>query len=332
MDHEKEFYAFKKIGITGGTGLIGETLIKMLHDFRYQIIIFTRSKNRISDHPDVTYSHWDWENKIIDGNLLRSCDNIIHLAGAGVMDHRWTKKYKKEIRDSRVLSSQFLIDTLNAGPIKTRALIGASAIGYYGPDKDLRNQFMENDPHAKDFLGELCYEWEQTLLQPKREYIRTCLVRTGIVLSRDGGAFPELKKLFKYKLVPIPGSGNQRLSWIHIADLCRLYIHLMHNPEIKGPVNAVANLPLTLYEFMLRLGKKLKKKYMLINVPGFILKIIKGEGASEILKSTTVSNFLSRELGFVFKFGFIDDCLYDLTKANRLQVGYFNMPASEMEE
>lgn len=332
MNHEKSIYASQKVGITGGTGLVGKELVKLLQQFGYQIVIFTRRKNQNVINPGITYSQWNWKNKKIDGELLRSCDFIIHLAGAGIMAKRWTFFYKRAIRNSRVRGTQLIVDTLNAGPAKTRVLIGASAVGYYGATKNILFSFKETSSHSSDFLGKVCYDWENALFAPKNSNIRTCAIRTGIVFSRTGGIFPQLKKLFHFKLVPIPGPGTQQFSWIHVADLCRVYLLCMQNEKLSGPVNACSNITSSLNEIMLRLEKLLMKNCIFLNIPPFMVRIAMGEAANEILKSTSASNSLIRYHGFVPKFISIEDCLRDLVYPSRLKVGIFKMPARKMEE
>ncbi|MBS1929443.1 MAG: TIGR01777 family oxidoreductase [Ferruginibacter sp.] len=312
MNHENAEIAYQKVGITGGTGLIGTALVKMLREAGYKVIIFTRKKNKISEDPGVFYSHWDWKKKILDGPLLRSCDYIIHLAGAGIMARRWTWIYKKEIRNSRVLSAKLIIDTLNEGPSQTRAIIGASAIGYYGKDSGSVTGFLETDRPADDFLGEVCQAWENQLTNFQKNKVRTCLIRTGIVMSREGGLFFKLKKLFRYNLVPIPGTGCQILSWIHIYDLCKLYIYCMQNEKISGPVNACGSEPATLYQLMSVMNRRLKKFALFYHIPPFMVRIAKGKIANEILKSATVNNDFIRNSGFRFRFNKADDCIYNL--------------------
>lgn len=317
MNHETSAFAYQKVGITGGTGLVGTALVKLLRETGYQVIVFTRSKNKKGTDPGIQYSYWNWKKKIIDGDLLRSCDYVIHLAGAGVMAHRWTWAYRKEIRNSRVVRGSLIVETLKAAPAKTRVLLGASAIGYYGADINIKTQFIETTPPAKDFLGTVCHDWEQSL-QPAAENIRTCFIRTGIVMSRNGGIFPRLRKLFRFLWVPIPGSGFQKISWIHITDLCRLYIYCMQNDQVEGPVNACAPQPILLYQLMELMNKCLKKYCIFFHIPPFMVRMVKGRRAGEILKSTTVNCERIIHYGFRFKYNNFDHCLIDLTRDERL--------------
>ena len=301
--------------ITGGTGLIGKELTKMLVDKGYEVIILTR-KSRPAENK-IRYAAWDINKGTIDETAIREADYVIHLAGAGVADKKWTIKRKKEIIDSRVKSGELLVKSLANIPNKVKAFIGASAIGWYGEDPTVPNPspFTEEAWHDKSFLGETCYLWEKSLEPLNNTLIRLVKLRTGIVLSNDGGAFAEFRKPVRMGIAGILGNGKQIISWIHIEDLCRQYVYAIENKMLSGVYNAVAPLPVSNKELTLKLAKKSKGNYYIpVNVPVFVLKLMLGERTVEILKSTTVSTAKMHRQGFTFLYPSIDAALDNLLK------------------
>jgi len=299
--------------ITGGTGLVGKALSKQLTDKGYKVIILTRSLEGKSNSEQISYAVWNVDEQFIDINALRSADHIIHLAGAGVVDKRWSDSYKKEILDSRTLSSKLLIDSLKAHTHQVKTIISSSAIGWYGPDKVNGRPFSETDEHATDFLGETCYAWAKSIEAATALNIRVCKLRTGIVLSKDGGALAEFKKPIRFGIAAILGSGKQMISWIHLDDLCRMYIYAMENDQLHGSYNAVAPTPVSNKELTLVLAKTMKGKFFIpVNVPAFVLKIVLGESSIEVLKSTTVSNARIRDAGFIFLYPSVEYAIQQL--------------------
>jgi len=310
--------------------MIGTEILKILYANDYQVVIFTRAKNKPEDGPRIIYSQWDWKKKIIDGDLLRSCDYIIHLAGANIAGRRWTRWYKKKIYDSRVKSAQLIIDTLNAGPSKTRAIIGASASGYYGEDGNILSSFSENSRPNNSFLGKLCNDLEKTLQQPTKNNIRTCIVRTGMVLSRRGGIFPRLRNQFWRNIIMVPGSGHQRVSWIHLNDLARFYAFCIQNEKMRGPINASTNDVVSMYGLMLRIEWAVGKNCLFLNIPSYMVRIALGGIASELLKSTTMNNTLIAHSGFTFRFKEIEECVFDLTRSYLSKIRNFDMTTGKI--
>jgi hypothetical protein len=300
--------------ITGGSGLIGKRLTLHLTQKGYDVIILTRSAKEKDKAEKVSYATWDIRNQTIDRKAIESADMIIHLAGAGVVDKRWTEDYKKEIVESRTLSSKLIIDSLTQYPNKVKAIVSASAIGWYGPDKAGHLPFVETDPPAPDFLGQTCYAWEKSIESADELGIRVCKLRTGIVLSEEGGALAEFKKPVRFGVAAILGSGTQAISWIHIDDLCRMYIYALENQQVNGSYNAVAPAPVTNKELTLLLARKLDGRFFIpIHVPAFILKLILGESSIEVLKSTTVSNKKIMDTGFTFAYPEIENAIEEIT-------------------
>ena len=213
--------------ITGGTGLVGKALGQALIEKGYNVITVTRNAGKKNQHNNplekLRFAEWDIEKKQIDKEVVAAADYIIHLAGAGVADKRWTRKRKKEIVDSRVNSSLLIVDSLKKIPNKVKAVISASAIGWYGgltPNPSPQGgegsgfrKFDESDPPANDFLGNTCRQWEEAIEPVTQLGKRLVKLRTGIVLSKSGGALAEFKKPLRFGIAAILGSGKQIISW-----------------------------------------------------------------------------------------------------------------------
>lgn len=301
--------------ITGGTGLIGTALSRMLLEKGYDVTLLSRKGKTPAGSSALRIAHWEPRTQTIDTEAIRHADYIIHLAGAGVADKRWTKKRKKEIVDSRTAGSALIVKALQEIPNEVKAVISASAIGWYGPDPVIPNPqpFEETAPPDEDFLGETCRLWEHAIAPVTDMGKRLVIFRTGIVLSREGGALKEFKRPVKMGVAAILGSGRQVVSWIHMEDLCRLYIEALENPAWTGIYNAVAPRPVDNKGLTLELANRLKGKYFVpIYVPSFLLKVILGEMSIEVLKSTTVDTKKIRLAGFQFLYPSIQSALEDL--------------------
>lgn len=298
--------------ITGGTGLIGHALIPLLQEQQYNIIVLTRSA---PDKPlqDVEYALWDIKQKLIDVEALQKADYIVHLAGAGVMDHKWTNKYKQEIIDSRVESSKLIVDSLAQNKNEVKAIVSASAIGWYGPDVQKGKAFTEDDPPADDYLGKVCLLWEESISEASALNIRVVKIRTGIVLDDAGGALKEFVKPLKFGVGGILGDGKQMVSWIHIKDHCRIILQAIQHQDMQGAYNSVAPEPVS-NKTLVKKAAQIKKGsfYISMHVPTFFLKLMLGQRSVEILKSTTVSCTKIKETGFTFAFPSLGSALEDL--------------------
>ena len=300
--------------VTGGTGLIGRALTEMLVRKGYDVIILTRKIPTAAPTPHISYATWDVHKQTIDETAITRADHIIHLAGAGVVEKKWTAAYKEEILKSRTDSSTLLINTIKKTGHRIKSIISASAIGWYGEDSKPGQAFTETDPADSSFLGEACRLWEESIRAAEALNIRVCCLRTGIVLSNDGGALQEFQKPVKMGLAAILGSGKQYISWIHIEDLCRQYIFALETPSMQGVYNAVAPQPVTNKELTLSLAAKLKGKFFVpVHVPAFVLRLMMGSRSIEILKSTTVSATKIRNAGFTFLYPSIDAALDQLS-------------------
>ncbi|MBP6687642.1 MAG: TIGR01777 family oxidoreductase [Lacibacter sp.] len=299
------------ICITGGTGLIGNALAQYLSAKGHAIIILSRSPKN-SNQSLISYRQWNPENGTIDEKAITETDFIIHLAGAGVADKRWTNRRKEEIRKSRVDGSALIVKALAELPNKVQAVVSSSAIGWYGPDN--KNAFIETDPAYQDFLGSTCEEWEKSIEPVTQSGKRLVKLRTGIVLSNDGGAFVEFKKPLRFGLAAVLGSGKQIVSWIHINDLVRMYEYAIENSQLNGTYNAVAPAPVSNKDLTLALATKIRgRAFITIPVPAIALKIVLGEMSIEVLKSATVSADKIRQSGFQFLYPSLDAALNELT-------------------
>lgn len=302
----------KTIGITGGTGFVGHHLAEQLIELGYHVVVFTRDIHKAHHHEKIKYSYWSPSDKKFDMTYLNEIDAVIHLAGAGVADKRWTAKRKKEIVDSRIFGTNFLIEKLKEHAPRCKTFIAASAIGFYGPDKSDDNQsFDETSDNYPDFLGSTCAAWEKESMQAAAT-MRTTILRFGIVLGNDSGAFPQFNHPQNFGVKPILGSGKQIISWIHIDDLCNAIIWALKEEKVHGVFNAVAPNPVSQRQLMDTIDKHKSGFRIPIPVPSLMLQIAMGEMSIEILKSATVSANKISQAGFQFKFPTIDKAVSDL--------------------
>lgn len=308
--------------ISGGTGLIGTSLTKLFLEKGHKVIILTRNLKKAIDKQEaderLTYARWNAEEQSIDRHAIEKADYIVHLAGEGIADKRWTEKRKKQIVQSRIQANALLVKALKEIPNNVRAVVSASAIGWYGPDKpDKKGSvgFVESDPPYVNFPGETCRWWEESIQPVTQLGKRLVKLRFGIVLANGGGAFPEFKKTIAFGIASILGSGKQVISWIHIDDLCRIILFAIENDQVEGVYNAVAPYPVTNKELTLHLARRMRgKSFIAVYVPPWVLKIMLGELSIEILKSATVSSEKIRQPGFQFLYPQIDAALNDLIR------------------
>lgn len=297
----------RNILITGASGLIGTRLIKNLLEKGHRVSVLSRQN---SNFKGVSTFNWDIDKQLIDLKAFEGIDTIIHLAGAGIADKRWTKQRKQEIVDSRIRSTQLLYHTIDAikAPIKT--FISASAVGYYGDRND--EILHEESESGTGFLADCCKQWEAAVDEGLKSGIRVVKLRIGIVLSKQGGALSELARPVSFFVGAPLGSGKQWMPWIHLTDLVSIFEKAIENSDYSGTFNACTPYPVTNYEFTKILAKKLFRPVWPVNVPEFVLKTMLGEMSTVILNSTRTSPQKLMDLGFRFRYQGLDAALSEI--------------------
>lgn len=292
----------KNILITGGSGLVGKAITRILEKNGYQVAWLSRGLQQKKSFL------WDVEKQKIDQSAIEWSDAIIHLAGTGVAEKRWTSERKKDILKSRTESTRLLCEAIQKANKKPEAFISASAVGFYGFDTGDTLKTEDAQP-GNDFLAEVVVAWEAEVEKIEALGVRTAILRIGIVLDKTGGALGEMLK----PPVAAPlGSGEQWMSWIHIQDLARLFVFALENPDMKGKYNAVAPNPAKNKELTREAAKAKGKVFLGLGVPDFVLKLILGEMAAMVLGGNRVSAEKTLETNFQFEFPSLDLALKDL--------------------
>jgi uncharacterized protein (TIGR01777 family) len=297
-----------KVLISGGTGSIGSLMADFLHRQGHEVGLLSRSEK--NDGTFKTYK-WNIKDNYLDPEALESCDYIIHLAGAGIADKAWTAGRKKEIIESRVLSTDLLYNQVKKHKTPLKAFISASAVGYYGQVTSNKN-FTEKDKSANDFVGKTCFLWEQAAEQFEDLGIRTVSLRIGVVLMEKGGALEKMVQPIRMGFGSPLGSGKQYIPWIHVDDLIGMFYKALTSDDMSGAYNAVAPKPASNAEFTRILARVLNKKLWLPNVPAFVLKALLGDRASLVLKGSRVSSQKIESTGFTFKYTSLEPALKNL--------------------
>ncbi len=295
--------------IAGGSGLIGSRLSTLLTEKGYQVRWLSRNPAPGSKYPTF---QWDPSKGTMDSRALEGVDAVINLAGAGIADKRWTKERKELIISSRVKSTELLAAKIKEAVVPPTVYLSGAAIGIYGDRGD--EVLYETSPAGKEgFLAESCREWEGAIQRLERDLpSRTCYLRIGLVLSGKGGALPKIKMSFYLGQGVYFGNGRQWYSWIHIDDVCGMFIAALENETWSGVYNATAPNPLQNKAFTRKVGRTLFPFFVLTPVPAFFLRIILGEMADTVLSSARVLPRRAEEAGFVFQFSELGDCLKDL--------------------
>ncbi|MCK5395850.1 MAG: TIGR01777 family oxidoreductase [Gammaproteobacteria bacterium] len=301
----------KRLLITGGSGFIGSYLVPVLLEQGYEVTVLTRN-------PDKTAKHFNYRVAVADYDMEqfdrlddeRAFDVVINLAGQGITDKRWTPNIKKQLRDSRLLTTLKLIDYFQRSRKKPALFISGSAVGYYGMQRD---QLLDEQASGdSSFSSKLCADWEREAYPAEALGIRTCYLRTGIVLGKNGGALSKMLPAFKMCMGGPMGSGAQWMSWVHINDLVGIILSIMSNKEITGAVNATSPSPVTNRVFSSTLGRVLKRPAF-IPMPAFVLKLLLGQMALELLLSgQRVIPKKMLDAGYKFQYAELEDALSDL--------------------
>ena len=297
-----------KFLITGATGLIGKEIVRLCKERGHTVYYLTTNKQKIIKTDNYQGFYWNPDQGIIDAKCLEGVDVIINLAGASIAK-RWTSSYKKVILDSRVKSLQLLHSLLSKNKNNVKQLISSSAIGIY-PSSLTKEYTEDNSELNKSFLGKVVDVWEKEADNFTAIGLEVSKVRIGVVLSKKEGALEQMAKPVKYGVGAPLGNGKQYLSWIHIEDVAKIFLHITEN-NLIGTFNAVGNNPATNAQITKAIAENLKKPLWLPNVPAFMLKLLLGEMASIVLESQKVGNKKIIETGFNFKFKTLESALND---------------------
>ena len=294
-----------RIAITGSGGLIGSALRRSLLDDGHEVVRLVRRPAREGDEVE-----WQPGGRGRRGHVdvagLVGCEGVVHLAGAGVADKRWTQAYKRELRDSRVLGTATLSEALASLDTPPRALVCGSAIGYYG---DTGTRAVDESEKAGDgFLPSLCVEWEAAAGPAIDAGVRTTFARTGLVVAREGGAWGRLFPIFKAGLGGRMGDGRQYWSFIALHDHLAALRHLLETDGLSGPFNLTAPEPVTNRAVTAAMGRVLRRP-TIATVPPFALRLALGEFAEDVLGSQRVVPTRLLESGFAFAFPKVDDAI-----------------------
>ncbi|WP_337967122.1 TIGR01777 family oxidoreductase [uncultured Flavobacterium sp.] len=289
----------KNVLLTGGTGFVGKHLTDVLIDNGFLVSILSRSDQK--NTPSITYYKWDLKKNFIDQKAILEADYIIHLAGEGIVEKRWTSKRKKAILESRIKPIDLIFSILKEQNKNLDAFISASGVGIYGAITS-HKICDETTPPANDFLGDTCQQWENTVDEIATLNIRTVKIRTGIVLGKDEGFLKKIVPSFKSGFGAILSTGKQYLPWIHIDDLCQIYLKAIQDEQIQGAYNACVTDATTNSRFSKVLAKLFGYTIWLPKVPAFVLKIVLGEMSIAVLKGQRVSSEKIQKAGFEFQF------------------------------
>ena len=290
-----------RIAITGASGFIGSALVPALRADGHQVLRLVRRAAHAQD--EVA---WDPGTGWVDRARLAGVDAGIHLAGAGLAAHRWTAEYKRTIRDSRVDGTTAFSRALASLEPLPRVLVSSSGVGWYGDTGDV--PVSEGAPPADDFLAQVCVEWEASTAAAEAAGIRVCHLRTGIVLSRRGGALARMLPIFRLGVGGRLGSGRQYWSFISLADQIGAIRHLLADEQVRGAVNATAPFPVRNAEFTKALGRAVRRPAVL-PVPALALRIYLGEMASDVLGSQRVLPTVLPGTGYSFEHPDVDTAL-----------------------
>lgn len=288
----------KNILISGGSGYIGRYLTNELQSHGYKISWLTR---KIKSDINISQYEWNWENKILDKKAIEKADAIIHLAGANIGAHRWSKKWKKEIYDSRIKSTELLFEKISESNPKPKLFISTSAIGFYGIKKS-EKIFTENDKAGDDFLAQTCKDWETKAKSIENLGIRTVIVRNAIVFAKDSEAFEKIQSPIRKGYGAVIGSGEQYFNWIHLYDLCALYLKILNSENFKGIYNVVAPEFITNKQVTKSIADHHKKLLWLPKIPSIFIKWLIGEFSASILGGSRISAEKLLKEGFEFKY------------------------------
>jgi uncharacterized protein len=306
-----------RVFVAGGSGMIGSRLIRQLRARQDNVVLLTR-------RPDAVRKELGADCTIVEGDPMQpgawmdavaDCDAVVNLTGQNLFHKRWNEAYKQLLRDSRVKSTQHVVEALARSPRtaagQSKTLVNASAIGYYGPRGD--EEVTEETPPGDDFLARLCVDWEDAARKVEASGVRLAIVRIGVVLAKEAGALAQLLTPFKMGVGGPVGSGKQWMSWVHHEDIVGILLLALDNPSAAGPINGTAPNPVTNKDFAKALGRALNRPSF-VPTPGFALKLGLGEVADVVLTGQRVLPRKALALGYPFKYPTLDEALKDLLK------------------
>lgn len=298
----------KNILITGGTGFIGQELRTLLLQEGYYLTVITRSPKKYADESAKNQHFISWDGDLVEA--MNTADAVIHLAGEGIFDQRWNEEVKKRIYNSRIDSTNKLVEAMEKADTKPELFISASASGIYGNRGD--TVLDESAPFDEDdFLAKVCIDWEAASQKATKFGVRVVNPRIGIVLEKNGGALEKMLTPFKFGVGGPVGDGKQYMSWIHRSDLCNALIFPLTNTEIKGAYNLCAPHPATMNEFAETLASVMNRPN-LFRVPKIALELVYGEGAKPITDSIRMQPKELQVNGFEFRFEELEEAIADI--------------------
>ena len=301
-----------RIVVTGATGFIGRLVVKHLLAGGHEVRALSRDGNGAARVLPARCECHEWNPKQgVKLSTLRHVDAMVHLAGEGIADRRWTASHRKAVRESRVGAARAIVRAIGSLPAgeRPRVLVSASAIGYYGDRGN--EELSEESPPGHGYLADVCRAWEEETLVAANLGLRTAAIRIGVVLGKQGGALRRILLPFRLGLGGRLGTGSQWMSWIHIEDLVRLFRHVLEHDQAAGVINGVAPSPVTNGLFTSELGRVLGRS-TLIPIPAWVLRIVLGEMSTVLLASQRVCPRLAERLGFHFRFPKLAYALEDL--------------------
>lgn len=299
-----------RVVVSGGSGLIGRALVADLVADGHQATALSRSPERLRDLPaGVTAAAWDAKSAEQLTALVAGADAVVHLAGEGIADGRWSSERKRRIRDSRVDSSAAVAAAIAAAEPRPGILLQASAVGFYGSRGD--EELTEESSSGEEFLAGVCRQWEEASAAVEALGVRRVVMRTGVVLARDGGALPKMLLPFRLFAGGPVGNGRQYMPWIHLADEVGAIRFLLDHPSAAGAFNLTAPQPLTNREFSRVLGRVLRRPSFM-PAPAFALRLVLGEMSKLLLEGQRALPHRLEEAGYRFRFPSLEAALKNL--------------------
>ncbi|WP_269622201.1 TIGR01777 family oxidoreductase [Prochlorococcus marinus] len=308
--------------LLGCTGFIGSGLVpKLLHSGHQLSIVSRKKKNKVNpvhNNDGINYIQADlttslsWQQTELQ-TALKNAEGVINLVGEPIAEKRWSKNHCEKIIHSRLKTTELLIQTIKELKTSLKVLINGSAIGFYGTSRE--SIYTEESLQGKDFLADLCFEWEKIAsMKPKKT--RLTIIRTGIVLEKDGGALGKMLPVFRAGFGGPIGNGLQWMSWIHRSDYCKIIETALTKKDWEGIFNGVSPNPVTMSEFSKTLGKTLNRPNLL-PVPGYLLKLLLGDGAKVVLEGQKVLPIRLQKKGFQFQYRNLSDALLNITTSSK---------------